>query len=620
MDLCETVDVTFHGVAYLLTVSTIESETLCLEVEQKSDCSRWRGDFTSRYIEDITAKTGNFKKFPVFVKMLLSALKQASDSVFVDLLTYQDLEVLKSRKAGSQVPPQRTQPPNNKRYLIMTYAAEFDRVHYPLPLLYEENPDPQQLKRIISQLRSEVEALQAEAGSRRGGEASAELRRLREENTALKHQLKQMERAGASGAGMDQSAEARELSRDLKTVRKERDLLQARLEAAEAELERERGLQRRELRRKAKEQQELVDELGRSKEVIRDLKMRVRQLTEDLEARDRRMASVERVRTVYSRGGGGGGGGGGDLSNGARPGSRTSSAGRGTSPSYAPPARGVDSRSNSRGRQTSSTERSRPNSAPLAVARPRFDPTEYVRQRKEREAGYGGRRSNAPTPPRSGQSSRAPSVAGSRPESAERLPSLRNASPGSSRPNSSERFRPVAGGASGPPGRSGGSGSRGAVDRPGSRLPESLGQHRSRGTSPGGRVPNAWGEPAAGSGGSGWSKFPGGGGGAAAGSGGGGNRFSGSSPRSMSPGRALMEVKQKLSSFVSGRAGGGTNDDASSAQGEPVVSQSESKSQVFEDASAEIADIDSRLHALQSFLRMAKSTSTSTTTTTTALA
>ncbi len=43
-------------------------------------------------IEDITAKTGNFKKFPVFVRMLLSALKQASDSVFVDLLTYQVCE------------------------------------------------------------------------------------------------------------------------------------------------------------------------------------------------------------------------------------------------------------------------------------------------------------------------------------------------------------------------------------------------------------------------------------------------------------------------------------------------------------------------------------------------
>lgn len=56
-------------------------------------------------IEDITAKTGNFKKFHVFVKMLLSAIKHASDSVFMDLLTYQDLEVGMSGAARCQRGP-----------------------------------------------------------------------------------------------------------------------------------------------------------------------------------------------------------------------------------------------------------------------------------------------------------------------------------------------------------------------------------------------------------------------------------------------------------------------------------------------------------------------------------
>jgi len=42
-------------------------------------------------IEDITHKTGNHKRFPVFVEMLLSAISQRSDSVYVDLLTYSDL-------------------------------------------------------------------------------------------------------------------------------------------------------------------------------------------------------------------------------------------------------------------------------------------------------------------------------------------------------------------------------------------------------------------------------------------------------------------------------------------------------------------------------------------------
>ncbi|KAG2492361.1 hypothetical protein HYH03_009309 [Edaphochlamys debaryana] len=511
--------------------------------------------------------------------MLLSALKQASDSVFVDLLTYQDLEVLKSRKAGGQAAPPRSQAPNNKRYLIMTYAAEFDRVHYPLPLLYEENPDPQNLKRIISQLRSEVEALQAEAGPRRGNEASAELRRLREENSSLRHQIKQLEKGWGGGAGAGggpDSERSSELSRELRMVRKERDLLQARVEAAEAELERERGLHRRELRRRGKEQQELVDEVGRCKEQIRELKMRIRQLTEELEGRDRRLTSTDRVRP---------------------------------SPSYMQPTRGADSRSNSRGRATSSAERSRPNSAPVGP-RPRFDPTEYVRQRRERDAG---RRSNAPTPPRSAGTSRASSVSGARPTSADRLPNIRNGSPYSSRPSSSERYRPMTGPA--PGGRTSGGGSRGSADRAGSRgFADAYGAPRSRGVSPGGRA-QAWGEPSAGSGAGGWSKFPTG-----AGGGDPGRRVSGSSPRSMSPGRALLEVKQKINNFVAGR-GGTLPEEASGSQvGPPDHVSLSSKSQVFDDATAEIADIDSRLHALQSFLRMAKTSSASASTTTTAQA
>lgn len=83
-------------------------------MEQESDGARWRGEYSSKCppaaplppraaaaahaapprgtdIEEITQKTGNYKRFSVFVKMLASALLQQSDSVFVDLLTYSDL-------------------------------------------------------------------------------------------------------------------------------------------------------------------------------------------------------------------------------------------------------------------------------------------------------------------------------------------------------------------------------------------------------------------------------------------------------------------------------------------------------------------------------------------------
>ena len=77
-------------------------------------------------IEEMTQKTGNFKKFPVFVKMLNTALSRNSDVVFVDLLTYADLEMLKARKTGK--PNKDSSHKNfNKRYVILTYVVEFDR-------------------------------------------------------------------------------------------------------------------------------------------------------------------------------------------------------------------------------------------------------------------------------------------------------------------------------------------------------------------------------------------------------------------------------------------------------------------------------------------------------------
>ena len=108
-------------------------------------------------MSEITAKTGSHKAYPVFVKMLVSALRRTSDSVCVDLLTYSDLEVLKAkrlRRAGQAVPPRpASAAANNKRYLILTHEGEFDRVHYPLPLAFEEFPDPAHLKRTVATLR-----------------------------------------------------------------------------------------------------------------------------------------------------------------------------------------------------------------------------------------------------------------------------------------------------------------------------------------------------------------------------------------------------------------------------------------------------------------------------------
>ena len=124
-------------------------------------CACAGDQFSSRYIEEITRKTGNYKKFSVFVQMLLQSLDGQSDSVFIDLLTYADLELLKSRKTGKTESSSAASKANNKRYLIMTYAVEYDRVHYPLPLSFEDAPDPANLKMTISRLRQELADLKS---------------------------------------------------------------------------------------------------------------------------------------------------------------------------------------------------------------------------------------------------------------------------------------------------------------------------------------------------------------------------------------------------------------------------------------------------------------------------
>ena len=100
--------------------------------------------------------------------MLESALQRRSASVTVDVLTYNDVEHLRQSKGLSPASPGRTARtrglvPNNKRYLILTYASEFDRVHYPLPLAFEDVPDPERLRRVICDLRAELETFRKTA-------------------------------------------------------------------------------------------------------------------------------------------------------------------------------------------------------------------------------------------------------------------------------------------------------------------------------------------------------------------------------------------------------------------------------------------------------------------------
>ncbi|NXD41789.1 CCD61 protein, partial [Copsychus sechellarum] len=140
---------------------TLTRSTLRVEVEAHGTADLWRGEFDATFIEDLTRKTGNFKQFGIFCSMLESALTQSSDSVSLELLTYTDLETLHSRKVGAvtRPPPSTHSPLNSKRYLILVYSVEFDRIHYPLPLPYAGRPD---LVALVRELQEQLAQLRAQ--------------------------------------------------------------------------------------------------------------------------------------------------------------------------------------------------------------------------------------------------------------------------------------------------------------------------------------------------------------------------------------------------------------------------------------------------------------------------
>ncbi|KAF7412591.1 hypothetical protein HZH66_001487 [Vespula vulgaris] len=102
----------------------------CLEltITDKFTAEDWRSSYDTAYIENLTHKTGNYKQFDVFVAMLQSGLLKTSESITLDLLTFEDLELLRSRKIDNSSISAISNKANNRRYLILTYTVEFDRI------------------------------------------------------------------------------------------------------------------------------------------------------------------------------------------------------------------------------------------------------------------------------------------------------------------------------------------------------------------------------------------------------------------------------------------------------------------------------------------------------------
>ncbi|XP_063751461.1 centrosomal protein CCDC61 isoform X2 [Eleginops maclovinus] len=198
-------DIVFRGVEFSVKIE-VDKGLLIVEISDAMTADQWRGDFDPAYIEDLTRKTGNFKQFPIFCSMLESAVRKMSDSVTLDLLTYADLELLRNRKAGVVSRPRGNQQSSvltAKRYLILIYTVEFDRIHYPLPLPYVGKPDPAALQKEVRALKAELNNVSSHGINKA---AQLEIQQLRAELALVKEEkeamAKVLERLQIGGGGL----------------------------------------------------------------------------------------------------------------------------------------------------------------------------------------------------------------------------------------------------------------------------------------------------------------------------------------------------------------------------------------------------------------------------------
>jgi len=93
------------------------------------------------------------------VHLLHKALRCEEDHTYVDLLTAQDLEKLKSGATQSQqMNSSNASTSNQKRFLILTClsAQSQQKVHYPLQLKIVEDPTPDQLRKTLERMKNQI--------------------------------------------------------------------------------------------------------------------------------------------------------------------------------------------------------------------------------------------------------------------------------------------------------------------------------------------------------------------------------------------------------------------------------------------------------------------------------
>ena len=224
----------FKEIEYLASLKAV-SDILTVSLVDAKNSSTWIGSFTSKAIEKLSAKAGSEKTFSVFCKLLYTAFQGKNQDLHLDFYSYQDLECIRNR-----MPLTTSLNPSQKKYLIISYITDFDKIHYPLPLIIEdteqiyEKPNP-------------------------NNEFSGENARLKHENTELMLNLTRYEEEFLSYKAKTEQ-EIRDITRIKRQLEEESIMLKGELDAIIAQLE------KKTLKSKEKEKNTRSKALSREKQ------------------------------------------------------------------------------------------------------------------------------------------------------------------------------------------------------------------------------------------------------------------------------------------------------------------------------------------------------------------
>ncbi|GFS14599.1 coiled-coil domain-containing protein 61 [Elysia marginata] len=263
-----------RGTDYVVSLDCDGNDSVIVQVEDRLSADQWRASFDAQYIEDLTHKTGNFKQFNIFVSMLESAISKTSDSVCLDLLTYNDLETLRLKKSGaaSTNTAPRSSHITAKRYLILTYTVEFDRIHYPLPLPYLGKPDPQALQEEVRGPRTDLKKTRQQqvsgSNDHRMEKLLRDYRRLEREKTELEQEFAAFRREVRLSTGGNAVKDIRALKAVVRNL--------------EEQLMREKTRYQRNTSKRSQEYRDLLEEVEELRASERNLRVRLKSLTNEL--------------------------------------------------------------------------------------------------------------------------------------------------------------------------------------------------------------------------------------------------------------------------------------------------------------------------------------------------